>query len=177
MRQMLTQQVAVVICRDCRGNGDQQSRTDTLRTFGNANPDTVELLTTDCLDRCDYADVIVIRPSPQGRHAGGRPTWFGFTDETAHHLLRDWVAAGGPGLATMPAGLTLHEISRPRGPAADTDPIRSSRAEPNPSRRSSHRDKPQANAGPAPPSPTRQSASHAQSTTLPPPPCSHPKPH
>jgi (2Fe-2S) ferredoxin len=110
VRQTVVQQVGLVMCQGCCCG---RERPDLLRDFCAARPDTVRLQVTGCLDRCDYADVVVVRPSPEGRRHGGRPIWFGFTDEYAADRLRDWIDAGGPGLADMPADLALHEISRP----------------------------------------------------------------
>ncbi|MEV8435914.1 hypothetical protein AB0425_00940 [Actinosynnema sp. NPDC051121] len=39
------------------------------------------------------------------------------TDEAVDHVL-DWVAAGGPGRAGMPAALAEHLLDRPAGDSA-----------------------------------------------------------
>lgn len=69
---------------------------------------------TGCLDRCEYADVVVVRPSREGRRRGGRPVWLGLSDADVLDRLRDWVGDGGPGMVDMPVELSLHEISAPR---------------------------------------------------------------
>lgn len=113
MRQTLVQQVGLVVCQGCCCGRDRPDRSAALRDFCAGRPDTVRLLETGCLNRCDYADVVVVRPSPEGRRRGGRPTWFGFADDHAVDRLREWIDAGGPGVADLPDDLALHEISRP----------------------------------------------------------------
>ena len=60
---------------------------------------------TECLGPCDHANVLVVYPAPTARAAGSRPIWLGRLDH--HHLesLTSWIAAGGPGLATLPPDL------------------------------------------------------------------------
>jgi (2Fe-2S) ferredoxin len=94
-----------VVCQDCLGGGAvaEQLRCSAL-----------PVRTSSCLDRCDYADVVVVRPSPEGRRRGGRPVWFGFTDAYAAERVAGWVDAGGPGIADIPEDLDLHRVERPR---------------------------------------------------------------
>ena len=69
----------------------------------------------DCLDVCGESNVVVVQPSPAGRRAGGRPAWLGWiNDDGAIDLVAEWLDAGGPGLADVPAALDLHSISPPR---------------------------------------------------------------
>ncbi|GAA3453989.1 (2Fe-2S) ferredoxin domain-containing protein [Dactylosporangium matsuzakiense] len=71
--------------------------------------------TSDCLDACDYANVIVVQPSPAGRRAGGRPVWLGLVNQAeATGDIDAWVRAGGPGLADPPAVLDLYTFSPAR---------------------------------------------------------------
>jgi hypothetical protein len=71
--------------------------------------------TTDCLDACDHANVIVIQPSTQGRQAGGRPVWLGLVnDPTAATDITVWITAGGPGIADPPDVLDLYTFIPPR---------------------------------------------------------------
>ncbi len=70
---------------------------------------------TDCLDACEYANVIVVQPSPEGRRAGGRPVWLGLVnDPDAARDITAWVRAGGPGLADPPAILDLYAFTPSR---------------------------------------------------------------
>jgi (2Fe-2S) ferredoxin len=85
-----------------------------LRTFAAAHPQLTAVRTSECLGPCEQADVVVVRPSPDGRRHGGRPVWFGLVDEYSAERLLEWVAAGGPGLAPIPDLLVLHRIDRPR---------------------------------------------------------------
>jgi hypothetical protein len=63
------------------------------------------------LSSCKSSNVVVVRPA---KGTAARPVWLGgvLTDEAVDHVL-DWVAAGGPGRAEMPAGLVDHQIDRP----------------------------------------------------------------
>lgn len=67
----------------------------------------------DCLDLCERSNVVVVSPSPSGRRAGGRPVWVG---DVLHPdvvtAVADWIAAGGPGHAALPAELD-HHVLRP----------------------------------------------------------------
>ncbi|HEX8631994.1 MAG TPA: (2Fe-2S) ferredoxin domain-containing protein, partial [Catenuloplanes sp.] len=73
--------------------------------------------TSDCLGPCDRSTVVVVAPTPTARRHGARPAWLGFvlTDEAIADIGR-WVTTGGPGVATMPAALTLHTIAPLRQP-------------------------------------------------------------
>ncbi|MDQ2880787.1 MAG: (2Fe-2S) ferredoxin domain-containing protein [Actinomycetota bacterium] len=71
--------------------------------------------TTDCLDTCDHANVMVIQPSAQGRHAGGHPVWLGWVNYP--NAIRDitaWITAGGPGIADPPEVLDHYTFTPPR---------------------------------------------------------------
>ncbi|SDM29080.1 hypothetical protein SAMN04488074_11986 [Lentzea albidocapillata subsp. violacea] len=74
----------------------------------------------DCLDSCDYSNVVVVRPAPAVRARGTRPVWFGgvLTEEATQDILA-WVAAGGPGQADMPDGLADRMIDQKTLPAVD----------------------------------------------------------
>jgi hypothetical protein len=70
---------------------------------------------SDCLDVCERSNIIVVSPSPAGRHAGGRPVWLGFVlDDAAIDDITDWVRAGGPGLADPPDTVDLYAFTPPR---------------------------------------------------------------
>lgn len=113
--------VGVVVCRGCCCGSpakdpatDHEAQLERLHRFAFDNPSDVTVRTTLCLGPCEYANIIVVRPSPVGRLRGGRPVWFGLVDDYALNKLQAWVAGGGPGLAGLPDELQLHEISRPR---------------------------------------------------------------
>lgn len=111
----------VVACRGCCcGSTDKHPGVDhaaelqMLERFAEANPHTVRLRTSDCLGPCEHANVVVVRPSPAGRRAGGRPIWLARLDAHALRTLQAWVKAGGPGLAVVPEYLALHQIQASR---------------------------------------------------------------
>lgn len=71
--------------------------------------------TTDCLNACDHANVIVIQPSSQGRQAGGRPVWLGLVNYPgAVKDITAWITSGGPGIAVPPEVLDLYTFTPPR---------------------------------------------------------------
>jgi hypothetical protein len=65
--------------------------------------------TSQCLAACELSNMVVVNPSADGRANGGRPAWLGgvVTDEEIT-LIAGWVEAGGPGVAPMPADLSLN---------------------------------------------------------------------
>lgn len=74
----------------------------------------------DCLDSCDFSNVVVVRPSPSARADGARPVWFGglLGDEATRHVV-GFVAAGGPGRVAVPAELADKVIERTTSQDAD----------------------------------------------------------
>ncbi|GAB1641352.1 (2Fe-2S) ferredoxin domain-containing protein [Krasilnikovia sp. MM14-A1259] len=117
-KQPATHTVAgLIACRGCCcGNPakhpglDHDGELRALHQIAADNPDTVRLSTSDCLGPCEYANIIVVRPSPDGRRAGGRPVWLARLDAHALRTLQAWLNAGGPGLADIPEYLALHRI-------------------------------------------------------------------
>lgn len=107
----------ITVCRGCCcGTERKHPDVDSDGQLGALRRIT-DVLVTDCLDACGQSNVVVVQPSPAGRHAGGRPAWLGLVnDDTAVDEIAVWVAAGGPGLAPMPAMLELHAMAPP-GPA------------------------------------------------------------
>jgi hypothetical protein len=99
------------VCRGCCCGSDTK-RSDPagqLQQLRDLTRGTARVRTTDCLGPCAQADVIAIVPSPAGRAAGGRPVWLSFMDnDDALDDLADWMARGGPGLATPSELLSLH---------------------------------------------------------------------
>ncbi|TXS52459.1 (2Fe-2S) ferredoxin domain-containing protein [Streptomyces sp. t39] len=103
----------IVVCRDCccgspKVTGvDHDAQTARLRR---AAPVSV----SDCLDVCDQANVVVVRPSAAGRAAGGRPVWLGLVNDVpATEDVVAWVRAGGPGVAPLPDILDLYTFTPP----------------------------------------------------------------
>ncbi|PSL51504.1 hypothetical protein B0I31_12034 [Saccharothrix carnea] len=109
----------LTVCRGCccgtvKKHPDVDHVTQ-LRRFREAvGPRAVTV--ADCLSSCEFSNVVVVRPA---RGTGARPVWLGgvLTDEAVDHILA-WVAAGGPGRAEMPAGLTEHLLDRPADDSA-----------------------------------------------------------
>ncbi|BCL12465.1 (2Fe-2S) ferredoxin domain-containing protein [Micromonospora sagamiensis] len=108
----------VTVCRGCCcGTGkipgvDHAGQLSQLRkTLAGA----AQVRVSDCLDTCEYANVIVVQPSAAGRRAGGRPVWLGLVnDPDAVGDIAAWVRAGGPGLADPPGVLDLYAINPAR---------------------------------------------------------------
>ncbi|MFJ4468383.1 (2Fe-2S) ferredoxin domain-containing protein [Streptomyces sp. NPDC089424] len=106
----------VVVCRDCCCGSPKVTGVDHAAQTARLAEDA-PVLVTDCLDACDQANVVVVRPSSEGRAAGGRPVWFGLVnDPAATEDVAAWVRAGGPGLVALPDILELH-VFTPPGPA------------------------------------------------------------
>ncbi|MFF4019643.1 (2Fe-2S) ferredoxin domain-containing protein [Streptomyces sp. NPDC001843] len=111
----------VVVCRGCCcGNPGKHPGTDhagQLRRLRDAAAEGgFAVRTTECLGPCDQANVLVVRPSAEGRRAGGRPAWVGFAmDDDCTAEVADWAAAGGPGVAEPPLALELQFVRAPRG--------------------------------------------------------------
>ncbi|MGW1147184.1 (2Fe-2S) ferredoxin domain-containing protein [Streptomyces sp. NPDC002454] len=103
----------VVVCRDCccgsaKVPADHAAQ---LARFQAQTPVTVSA----CLDVCDQANVVVVRPSAPGRAAGGRPVWLGLVnDPAATEDIVSWVRAGGPGIVPLPEILDLYVFAPPR---------------------------------------------------------------
>jgi len=108
----------VTVCRDCCcGSATKHPQIDhdaqlvQLRTELTA-PHRVR--TSQCLDVCAQANVVVVHPTPAARRAGARPVWFGLVgDPTIVGDLTTWVDAGGPGVAPLPPILELSVIAPP----------------------------------------------------------------
>lgn len=93
--------------------GGQLARLQALERAGCAR-----LATVECLDVCE-SDVVVVRPSPRGRRAGGRPVWFSrLAGEEPTAALARWLDDGGPGLAPVPEPLRPLVVAAPGVTAA-----------------------------------------------------------
>lgn len=72
---------------------------------------------SDCLLKCEQANVVVVSPSRAGRIRGGSPVWLGrILDHGQNNVIAAWIADGGPGCAPLPADLASHltqPFSRP----------------------------------------------------------------
>lgn len=58
---------------------------------------------TDCLLKCEDANVVVVSPSPRQRAAGTAPVWLArvFSNEDNTEIAQ-WLRAGGPGKSPVP---------------------------------------------------------------------------
>ncbi|MDT0164825.1 hypothetical protein Q9R32_04580 [Actinotalea sp. AC32] len=114
---------ALTACSLCSGEtlgdgdapGGQMARLRAIEEAGLAR-----LALVECLDECERGDVVVVRPSPQGRRCGGRPVWFEqLAGPERSEALARWLGSGGPGLAALPDELGPARIERSRD--ADDD--------------------------------------------------------
>ncbi|MQY34011.1 hypothetical protein SRB17_19770 [Streptomyces sp. RB17] len=81
-----------------------------LSLLRKAVADAAQVRVTGCLDACEPADVIVVRPSPAGRAAGGRAVWLGLVhDSDAADDIATWIAAGGPARCARP--VRVHTVA------------------------------------------------------------------
>jgi (2Fe-2S) ferredoxin len=109
----------IVVCRGCccgtprRHPGvDHDGHLTMLRGTRDRTGRTVPVLLSSCLGPCAEGNIIVVHPSAEGRRRGARPIWLGFVnDDDAVGDLTEWISAGGPGLAPLPATLQLHRIT------------------------------------------------------------------
>ncbi|MFI1015076.1 (2Fe-2S) ferredoxin domain-containing protein [Streptomyces sp. NPDC020965] len=116
-----TRPCSLVVCRGCccgdarkHPGTDHRGQLARLRRAAATSGGQLEVRTSDCLGPCGQANVIVVQPSTEGRRRGARATWIGWAldDDVLDDLLA-WVAAGGPGLAELPATLALQTIEPP----------------------------------------------------------------
>jgi (2Fe-2S) ferredoxin len=109
----------VTVCRDCccgsRAKHPSVDHDGQLARLRNALGAGHRVRTSMCLDACSQSNVVVVHPAPDARQDGGRPVWFGLVlgDEVTDDIAR-WISAGGPGVAELPAPLTLSMIDPPR---------------------------------------------------------------
>jgi (2Fe-2S) ferredoxin len=114
----MSSRCTVVVCRGCccgltrakKPDGQAKRSLELMRRLLHRAA-TVQL--SGCLGPCGSKDVVVVRPSREGRLRGARPQWFGFMrDEGAVRDLAAYVEAGGPGVADLPSGLAISLIDR-----------------------------------------------------------------
>lgn len=117
----------LTVCRGCccgtaekHPGIDHESQLNALREGVGAG----NVRVANCLDSCDYSNVVVVRPASAARAQGVRPVWFGgmLSEEATQDVLA-WVAAGGPGRADMPDSLVARLIDRKVLPEADEDVV------------------------------------------------------
>ncbi|RNL87334.1 (2Fe-2S) ferredoxin domain-containing protein [Halostreptopolyspora alba] len=109
----------LVVCRGCccgtqkkRPGVDHEGQLRRLSALHDHAGRDIPVRTSDCLDHCSEANVIVVHPSSRGRASGGRPVWFGdMTEDGLIEDLDDWVFEGGPGIAPVPESLAPHVTS------------------------------------------------------------------
>ncbi|RAS70055.1 hypothetical protein C8D87_101355 [Lentzea atacamensis] len=107
----------LTVCRGCccgtekkHPDVDHESQLTRLRAAVGAH----RVLVADCLDSCDFSNVVVVRPDTGARQAGARPVWLGgvLSDEVVDGIV-GWIADGGPGRAPVPDVLAPNVIARP----------------------------------------------------------------
>ena len=111
----------IVVCRGCccgrqrrHPDVDHDGHLKMLRQTRDHTGRTVPILVSSCLGPCAEGNIVVVHPSAEGRRRGTRPIWLGFLNsDAAFGELTDWINAGGPGLAPLPATLELHRITAP----------------------------------------------------------------
>ncbi|MEY9967166.1 hypothetical protein ABIA33_005231 [Streptacidiphilus sp. MAP12-16] len=108
----------VTVCRGCCCGTPKVPRLDhpaQLEDLRTSLADVALVRRVDCLDSCEYANVVVVQPSAEGRAAGGRPLWLGLVnDPDAASDIAAWVRAGGPGLVDPPDILDLYAFTPSR---------------------------------------------------------------
>lgn len=110
----------VTVCRDCCcGSTDKHPDVDhdrQLAALREAAAGRHRVRVSECLDVCDWSNVVVINPSPAARRAGARVVHLAevLEDDTTS-AVTDWLDAGGPGVAPVPDALSRHVFRPPRG--------------------------------------------------------------
>lgn len=107
--------VGVTLCRGCccgttrkRPDIDHDAQRVMLQELCRTGVAT--LRESECLGPCGEANVVVVRPSRVARASGAKPVWIGDLDDSRFDLLLDWISAGGPGCAELPAHLRARLI-------------------------------------------------------------------
>ena len=109
----------ITVCRDCccgsvtkHPDVDHDAQLEQLRA---ALPTPHRVRVSDCLDKCEQSNVVVVHPAPQARRAGARPVWFGLVvDADVTGDIAAWVRDGGPGVAPLPDVLELSVVPAPK---------------------------------------------------------------
>ncbi|WP_040633615.1 hypothetical protein [Mobilicoccus pelagius] len=102
----------VAVCQECwAGDGREVVGRVPLCGLGGQVPTRG----VDCFDVCEGDSVTVVRPSAEGRRAGGRPCWLrDVHDPDVLDAVSSWLEAGGPGVAEIPDLLAIHAFTPPR---------------------------------------------------------------
>jgi len=113
------EQCTVFLCRGCCGGTDRKhphlDHTAQLHRLREHIGHRARVPASDCLGPCERSNVAVLVPARAARRAGARPVWLGWVlDDTAVDAIAAWVCEGGPGRATAPALLALHQFDPPR---------------------------------------------------------------
>jgi hypothetical protein len=98
----------VTACRGCCCGTERKhpavDHAGQLRRLADGVGDRGRVRTSECLGPCSRSNVVVVAPSPAGRRAGARPWWIrAVLGERLVDGIAAWVAAGGPGVAEVPA--------------------------------------------------------------------------
>ncbi|SDD91187.1 hypothetical protein [Actinokineospora iranica] len=105
--------VRVTVCRDCccgtvKKHPDVDHGYQLARIKDVAARHGAMVRVAECLDTCATSNVVVVQAK------GGKPVWLGFVlTDAAVDDIDTWLAAGGPGVAPLPATLELHRITPP----------------------------------------------------------------
>ncbi|MEU6732998.1 (2Fe-2S) ferredoxin domain-containing protein [Streptomyces physcomitrii] len=111
----------LVVCRGCccgqplkYPGWDHAAQLRRFSAAATASEGRFAVRVTDCLGPCDQANIVVLRPSPEGRRRGGRPAWIGWSmgADCTEEIIR-WAHSGGPGLAPAPLTLELQFVESP----------------------------------------------------------------
>lgn len=110
----------VTVCRGCCcGDPKQYPEVDhagLLADLSRRTPAGTTVRVTDCLLRCEDANVVVVSPSKAARLVGASPIWLArILRHAQNEQIAGWIAAGGPGTAPMPPALTDHLTAPFRG--------------------------------------------------------------
>lgn len=105
----------VTVCRGCccgiPGTSLGVGHAERLDRLEDALDGVARVRVSDCLGHCERADVVVVAPTPLGRRLGGRPVWLGRVNGRHEATaIADWIRAGGPGIAPLPADIARHRF-------------------------------------------------------------------
>ncbi|MEV4707052.1 hypothetical protein [Actinoplanes sp. NPDC049316] len=100
----------MTVCRDCCcGSSDKHPGFDhdaQLAALRGAVGERHRVRVSECLRVCERSNVVVVHPAPAARRGGARVVHLGdVLDERLVGAVADWLDAGGPGLARVPAVL------------------------------------------------------------------------
>ncbi|MFJ5553516.1 (2Fe-2S) ferredoxin domain-containing protein [Streptomyces sp. NPDC093225] len=110
-----------MVCRGCccgdpnkNPGADHEGQLARLQAAAEESGGALAVRTSDCLGPCERANVIVVQPSAEARRKGARAAWVGWAlDSDATEDVLAWAAAGGPGIAPVPATVELSLFPAP----------------------------------------------------------------